>query len=197
MTARDQLIGRSYLLALDPGMDEVGYALFDVQDVRRALAYQDVDARFLAADTMHEPLRRGDTERSQVYRVHAYIRRLQDLLADPGRTLVLVERPATTAIYGYNRAKGATARNMAGPMSLQHFAAGSLTGALLTLSAGVLLVPPIKASRKSTVSLRDVTTLRSILPRLTRSSEHCRAACALAIRYLTDHRRHWAASLGA
>ena len=182
------------LLALDPSLDEVGYACFDLAGVTRPLAYADLDARYLASGTLREPLWEGQRLRPQVERMLGYIQGLGAVVPDLGQTLALVERPATTAVYGYNRTKGATARNMAGPMAKQHFAAGALATSLAVLGAEVLTVAPVGKGKKATLSLRDPAALAAMLPRLTRTSEHCRAACAIAIRYLTDHRRRWVAA---
>ncbi len=181
----------SALLCLDPGLDEVGYAVLGFGGAPHATAPVFRVHPLLGIGTWYCPP--GATLETRL-RHHA--EKLVMTLAEHGDadgvcaiTHAVIERPVTSTVYAAHRKGGPTQQTkMAGSREVQELVTGVLWR---TLEARGVVAHFAAPTRKQ---FRSIEILKRLYPQLPRTSEHARAALALGLAALTDHRRRWVAA---
>lgn len=164
---------RGVLVALDPGLDEVGYAV--VAPGR--------PPRLWRIGTWYCP-----PGAALGLRLRRHGEQLRALLAAARQVTVvlgvLIERPATSTVYAAHRAGGPRQQTkMARSREVQELVTGVLWAVAEAAGAAAEFAAPV--GRR----WRTVEHLTLVCPDLPRTSEHARAALALALGVLGDERR--------
>ena len=193
MTARLRLPDRSaserddvILLALDPGLDECGWALLSPALPRPAL---------LGVGTWDCPP--GATLEARMHRHHRELGRVlatgRSVIAEAPEiagpvTHAVIERPITSTVYAAHRHGERQQTKMAHSREVQELVTGALWAFCVGHGLRALYAAPTPKR------LRSLDLLGRLFPQLPRTSEHARAALALGLAALSDHRRIWDAA---
>lgn len=173
------------LLALDPGLDECGYAVLGFGGAPHATAQVFQVHPLLDVGTWYCP---SGAELEVRLRRHA--EEVIRVLSGHGDAIThaVIERPITSTVYAAHRTGGPRQQTkMAASREVQELVTGVLWRTLEARGVTAHFAAP---TRKT---FRSLDVLRRLYPDLPRTSEHARAALALGLAALADHRRHWAA----
>ena len=184
------------LLALDPSIAHIGYAVLGMPDMPETAAGR-VNARWtiaplLAIGTWHIPASDDQGSVALEARMRAMNGQVGQLLVglsnDGHRiTHAVIERPIVSTVYTRNLLRGSNARINAPMREKQELATGALFAYVEACGVRAHFAAPVSKR------FRAAGVLTSWYPDLPRTSEHARAALALGLAALSDHRRHWAA----
>lgn len=170
------------LLALDGGLDETGWAVFDVATLVRPMSLQVAREHFVATGTWYTASRETLPRRLMLTS-----QRLRQLCQDHGpiATVALEHTPFGVTFRDRRAETGANEAKQAMSLQLHAMADGCLAGTILSA-----LVPAPRLLLRAPVGglLRDARTHRAIIPTIGRTSEHARAAIALGLQLLTEWR---------
>jgi hypothetical protein len=192
----------SALLAIDPSVAHIGYAVL-------AMAEPPVTGGPLAAGWPRPPLRwdmapliaigtwhipasddqGGVALEARMRAMNGHVGQLLVGLADQGHrvTHAVIERPITSTVYARNLRRGSNATINAPMREKQELSTGALFAYVEACGVRAHFAAPVSKR------FRTVGVLTSWYPTLPRTSEHARAALALGLAALADHRRRWAA----
>lgn len=182
-----------FLLALDPGLDEVGWAILR-WPANGTLASGQAASPLVALGTWYSTPRDAGTGRPTelVARLAQHSGRLRALLAlHSTLTCAVLERQTTTTVYARHRAAGTTAVKQAAALQVQQLVTGWLAATLSADGYDVAFGAPAPLACRTPAALR-----RLGLPLPTRTSVHARAALACGLRWLADGRHRAAAHQG-
>jgi len=172
------------LLAVDPGIDVTGVAVFDVADLPAFIGWSTLSDRLVVSGSIKTPPSQQLWER-----IGDLAEGLTELIEKHSVRWVAIERPATHGTYQRNRSKATTADGfMPATMASMYLATGGLVGAAMLRCCKVWFVPASKVPKRERSLL-----VRSVWPRLGRTNADQRDAIYLGGVTILDNRRRWVA----
>lgn len=183
------------LISLDPGLDEAGFAVLAFPALGTASTSRQVLTWGGAVGLGYPPLLEVGTwycppGAELEVRLRRHAEEVIRVLSGHGDAIThaVIERPITSTVYAAHRRGGATQQTkMARSREVQELVTGVLWRTLEARGVTAHFAAP---TRKA---FRSIEVLKRLYPALPRTSEHARAALALGLAALADHRRRWAA----
>lgn len=172
-------------LTIDPGLDEVGWALWDLDNLGgRTMLLQDAPKRLMKSGTWRTNAKHPTEQRLDVLATV-----MHGFLAVNNPDTVAIERPAYTGTYRRHAAKETGAGFMGGTMGACHLATGALYAAARAGGRRVFFVPAAGSSKADRHKL--VYVLWPEKQTRGASSADERDAISIGLTILTDARRRW------
>lgn len=182
------------LLALDPSVAHIGYAVLGMRPSVSSLG--GATWPLLAIGTWHIPASDDQGSVALETRLRRMGQALDRLRLDGWRAgsvyaplrHAVIERPVTSTVYARHRARGREPQMLAASRERQELATGALWAMLEAAGIAAHFAAPVQRRYRTT------DLLGRLYPDLPRTSEHARAALALGLAALSDHRRVWSAA---